>query len=116
MDWLSPEEVESMINCLSLQYIYLAKAFADVLQDRFKTTHSKGGMVIVSSILSKLVMPGTICYNASKFFASGIAKGLSRELSGQVDVIDYYPGVVDSNMNGVSEAPDILKIPPDRAA
>lgn len=52
---ISNAEMESMINCLEIQYIYLAKFFTDYLVDRFNKTGYKGGMVFVSSMGSQIV-------------------------------------------------------------
>lgn len=61
-------------------------------------------------------MPGGICYNTSKRFTSGIAMGLSRELKGQVDVLDYRPGLVETNILKNSNVPMIMAISAERSA
>lgn len=73
-------------------------------------------MVFLSSMGSKIVCPGLICYVAAKRFTSGIGRGLSRELKGKVDVIDYIPSYVKTNIIRGLGVPDPWTITPKRAA
>lgn len=73
-------------------------------------------MVFVSSMASLINCPGLICYVASKHFTSVIARGLSRELAGKVDVIDYIPAYVKTNIIKGFGVPDLITISADRAA
>ena len=96
--------------------MYLAKAFAEILKTRYEETKVKGGMVFLSSMASLIVCPGLNCYVGAKHFTTGIARGLSRELKGQVDVIDYIPSYVKTNIIKGMGIPDLVTITAERAA
>lgn len=113
---LSVEEIESQICCLELQYIYLAKAFAEILQKRFEKTKAKGAMIFISSMASLIVCPALIPYVSAKHFTSGISQALSRELRGQVDCIDYIPSYVKTNIIKGMGIPDTVTISAERAS
>lgn len=53
---------------------------------------------------------------AAKSFTSGIARALSRELVGKVDVLDYIPSYVKTNIIKGYGIPDPWTISPKRAA
>ena len=73
-------------------------------------------MVFVSSMGSRLVAPGLICYCSSKSFTSGVARSLSRELEGKVDIIDFCPSYVATNIISDYSVPSIWQITAERAS
>lgn len=55
-------------------------------------------VLIVSSFLAKLPVPGYLTFSTSKSFVSQIGKGLSFELEGLgVDILTYEPGFMQTN-------------------
>jgi short-subunit dehydrogenase len=86
-----------MLN--ALHPAYLAKVMAAQLNARFDKKGEKAAMIFVSSAASFMPSPGNLIYSASKIFTSYIAEGLFYEFEGKVDVINYMPSSVDTNMN-----------------
>ena len=61
-------------------------------------------MVFVSSAASMMASPGNLIYSAAKIFTSYIGEGLYFEFEGKVDVINYMPASVTTNMNNAEKA------------
>ncbi len=54
-----------------------------------------GRIVNISSVASKIALPGSVCYAASKFALTGMSEGMAAELSvHDIDVLTVCPGWV----------------------
>ena len=85
-----PEEWSQMIDLNVKALIYTAKVSMKHLKE------SKGHFLITSSVAGKITLAGSI-YGASKWFASGFGKNLSKEMKewgGRCTTI--CPGMVDT--------------------
>jgi short-subunit dehydrogenase len=83
--------------------------------ERVEKTGKKSAIIVTSSIASFVPCPGCNIYFASKAFASFFAKGLAFEVKGKIDVIDFTPGGVSTNLLP-SKFRDPLTITSARAA
>ena len=61
-------------------------------------------MVFVSSAASFMASPGNLIYSAAKIFTSYLGEGLYYEFEGKVDVLNYMPSSVETNMNNEETA------------
>ena len=77
---------------------YLAKVMSAQLNARFDKKGEKAAMLIVSSAGSFMPSPGNLIYSAAKIFTSYIGEGLYYEFEGKVDVLNYMPASVETNM------------------
>ena len=92
------KEVEDTVKVNALHVIYTAKVLVGSLLSRYEKTGCKSAMIVVSSGLGAIPIPGFLTYSATKSFASFLAEGLNIELKGKVDVLSYQAGEVDTNM------------------
>ena len=83
---------------------YLAKVMAAQLNARFEKKGEKAAMVFVSSAASMMASPGNLIYSAAKIFTSYLGEGLYYEFEGKVDVLNYMPASVETNMNNEEKA------------
>lgn len=60
-------------------------------------------LVVTSTGLASMAMPGCLDYSAGKSFACYLGEGLNYELKGKVDCMAWQSGKVATKMNG-SEA------------
>ena len=89
---------------------HLAKVMAAQLNARFEKKGEKAAMVFVSSAASMMSSPGNLIYSAAKIFTSYIGEGLYYEFEGKVDVINYMPASVETNMNNADKTDNIVSI------
>lgn len=106
--WLSLNNkgIQQTVMLNALHPAYLAKVMAAQLNDRFEKKGEKAAMVFVSSAASFMPSPGNLIYSASKVFTSYIGEGLYYEFEGKVDVINYMPSSVETNMNRSEKSGD----------
>ena len=71
--------------------------------------------MVTSSTLGDRPIAGTMTYSATKSFASFLARGLSYELAGKVDCLDWQCGETSTNTlrfspgGRVASAPEAVK-------
>jgi len=83
---LRDQELSDIVTINALHVAYFAKVMVSQLSSRSK----RSGLVVTSSGLACLPIPGSITYSASKSFASYMAEGLHYELKDKnVDVLSY---------------------------
>ena len=93
---LTPLEIEQIVTINALHPIYLCKALLPNLLSRTK----RSGIVITSSGLGSVAVPGILTYSASKSFSSFLGQGLSTELKSKVDVVSFECGEVSTKLLG----------------
>lgn len=57
-------------------------------------------MVVTSSGLGSLAVPGCVDYSCAKSFSSFLAEGLNYELKGKIDCLAWQSGKTATKMNG----------------
>lgn len=104
--WLSLDNkgIQQSVMLNAVHPAYLAKVMAAQLNARFEKKGEKAAMVFVSSAASMMASPGNLIYSAAKIFTSYIGEGLYFEFEGKVDVINYMPASVTTNMNNAEKA------------
>ncbi len=93
---LTPLEIEQTVTINALHPIYLCKALLPSLLSRTK----RSGIIITSSGLGSVAVPGIITYSASKSFSSFLGQGLNFELKDKVDVLSFECGEVSTKLLG----------------
>lgn len=93
---LTPEEVEQTVTINAIHPTYLCKALLPQLLARKK----RSGIIIMSSGLGSVAVPGVISYSASKSFSSFLGEALHTELKDKVDVLSYQCGEVKTKLLG----------------
>ena len=86
---LANKEVEEVVSVNALHPVYIIKVLLQQMLDRAKKTNVRCAIIITSSGLGSLPVPGCISYSASKSFSSFIAEGLNFELKEWIDVMSY---------------------------
>jgi short-subunit dehydrogenase len=113
----SDQLVQDVVAVNALHPIFTIKVLVDKLVDRFNKTGKKSAITITSSGLGKLPVSGFLPYSCSKSFSTFLARGLSIELDGKVDVLGYEAGmVVTKFIEGIKSKPDIQTISSEDAA
>ena len=88
---LRDQELSDIVTINAVHVSYFAKVMVSQLSARSK----RSGLVVTSSGLACLPVPGTLAYSAAKSFSSYIAEGLHYELKDKnVDVLSYQAGEV----------------------
>lgn len=64
MDQVSDKQVEQVYTLNCLQHAYFAKAISEKIVDRSK----RAGLIVVSSGIANLVVPGVTGYSSTKTF------------------------------------------------
>lgn len=95
---LTPQEVEQTVTINALHPIYLIKALLPKLLAREK----RSAILITSSGLGSLPVPGIMTYSAAKSFSSFLGEALHIELKDKVDVISFQCGEVHTKLLGSS--------------
>ena len=90
----------------TLQPIYTAK----VLIDQIVARKQRSAIVVTSSGMGDRPIAGNTTYSATKSFASFLARGLSYELSGKVDCLDWCCGMTSTNMVRRSVGGEIVSV------
>ena len=85
---MSAEEIESQVNLNALHPIYLAKALLPHLLSRKK----RSSIIVTSSGLGTVAIPGVLTYSMCKSFSSFLAKGLAIEVGDKIDCLSFEPG------------------------
>jgi 17beta-estradiol 17-dehydrogenase / very-long-chain 3-oxoacyl-CoA reductase len=93
---LTPQEIEQTVTINALHPIYLLKALLNQLLARKK----RSGIVITSSGLGSVPVPGVISYSAAKAFSSYLGQALNIELRSKIDVISFECGEVSTKLLG----------------
>lgn len=96
---LEDQHCQDIVMINTLHPAYLSKVMAPQLNARFAKKGQKAAMVFVSSLASVVPSPGNLTYSATKSFCSYLGEGLSYEFEGKVDVINYMPSSVGTNLN-----------------
>ena len=91
---LRPEEIESQVNVNGLHPIYLAKALLPQMLSRNK----RSSIIVTSSGLGTVAVPGVLTYSMCKSFVSFLAKGLAIEVGDKIDCLAFEPGQVKTNL------------------
>lgn len=104
---LTPQEIEQTVTINALHPVYLLKALLNQLLARKK----RSGIVILSSGLGSLPVPGVISYSAAKAFSSYLGQALNIELSSKIDVISFECGEVSTKLLGSRKGPSVIKPP-----
>ncbi len=91
---ISNNEVQNVVAVNAVHPIYTAK----VLIDQMLARNHLSAIVVTSSGLAHMPMPGCLTYSASKIFADYLAQGLNYELKGKVDVLSWQCGEVSTKM------------------
>jgi uncharacterized protein len=84
----SDKKIQTTVSTTALQPIFVAKS----LLDRMLARNHLSAIVVTSSTASVNVVPGLTTYSASKAFVSFFIQGLSYELEGKIDCLDWCPG------------------------
>lgn len=95
---IEASDCEGMININSLAPFYLTKALLPRLMQR----KQRSGILNVSSVASINPIPGLVTYCCTKVFLTFFSQGLNFEMKIQgenVDVLDYTPAYVSTNMS-----------------
>ncbi len=69
----------------ALHPIYLSK----VLLKQLLSRKQRSGIIVVSSGLGSMPVPGILTYSCAKAFSSYLAEGLNYELKDKIDVISF---------------------------
>ena len=94
-------DLEAIVNTNALHPIFLAR----VLLPQILRRDHKSALVVTSSIAAEQPIPHCLAYSCTKIFVSYLARGLSYELEGKVDCIDWLLGRVRTNMNKNASGP-----------
>lgn len=91
---LSEETITGMMDLNYLGTVRCIKAVVPVMQQQ-----GSGHIINLSSMLGKLVIPGSSAYSASKFAIAGMSNALRRELAhDDIHLSVIYPGFVYTPM------------------
>lgn len=82
---ITNQAVENDVTCNALQPIYTMK----VLVDQMVARDHIAAMVITTSGLGSIALPGCTTYSASKSFSTFLGQGLAYELKGKVDCMAW---------------------------
>ena len=102
---LTDSELEGAFRCNAMHVVYTIKVLASQLLERFETQQQKSGIMVVTSGLGAMPLPGLLIYSASKSFSSFIGIGLSYEMRGKVDVTVYQAGYTSTQLTGNQGGP-----------
>ena len=89
-------DAESTFGINGLHVVYMTKALVNRLIQREK----RSGVVIVSSGLSKLEMPGIASYCATKAMVTAFGTGIHYELKEKLDVLVWNAGPSQTGLGG----------------
>lgn len=119
-DWLSNDEIQNQVTINVNHVAYTAKALVSQMLKRVETTGKKAGCIVTSSVAGLTPLSGFSVYSATKAFDDFIAKALTTEFKGQIDMLSFNPGFVNTNFSQDEELKAKLKncgmITPEYAA
>ena len=108
---LTPLEIEQTVTINALHPIYLIKALLPKLLAREK----RSAVLVTSSGLASVPVPGIATYSAAKSFSSYIAEALHIELKDKIDVISFQCGEVHTKLLGAGQKKAFHIITTERA-
>ena len=100
-DMSTDEQAESTFAINGLHVVYMTKALVERLQQREK----RSGLIIVSSGLANVKMPGVASYCATKAMVSAFGTGIHYELKEKIDVLVWEAGAAKTGLGGGEESP-----------
>ena len=115
-EWLEDQHLQDICMINSLHPAYLAKVMTPQLTARLGKKGERGALVFVSSLASMLPNTGNLTYSATKTFCSYLGEGLFYELKDTVDVLNYMPSSVATNLTAADTQQGGDYITPDRSA
>lgn len=68
----------------------------------------RGAIVITSSGLGSVPVPGILAYSAAKSFSSFLGEGLNVELKDKIDVLSFQCGEVKTKLLGNRGGPQVI--------
>lgn len=95
---ITAQEIEQSVMINVMQPIYTAKALVDQMLSRKHLS----AIVITSSGLGSMAIPGCVDYSCGKSFATLLGEGLNYELAGKIDCMAWQSGKVATKMNGAT--------------
>ena len=84
-----------MYTINGLHVIYMAKVLLEKMLKRKK----KSAIVVTSSGLARVAMPGIISYCSTKVLVSRFCESIAHEVGDKVDVMAWEAGAITTNMN-----------------
>ena len=98
-DLTSDSDYERIINLNALHVAYFTKAILPHLMSR----GSRSALLLTSSMLSTIPLPGLSMYTATKAFVTNFAEALHYEIRHLVDVTSWECGPTYTNLFGEGE-------------
>lgn len=95
----SENSVDELLNVNLYAPVLLTRALLPLLR------RSNGKVVFINSVAADLSAPDYAVYGATKAALAGFARNLWLELNGEVGVLTFYPGAVDTPMHEKSGVP-----------
>jgi short-subunit dehydrogenase len=94
VDLLTDSQFECMYNIFALSVAYFTKSMLNTLMGR----ENRSAIIITSSGIRNIPMPGVQSYAATKAFASNFGIALSYEVRHKIDVMVWEAGSTETNM------------------
>ena len=110
IDMTSDADFERVFGLNALHVVYLIKALLPKQMQR----EQKSSILVVSSLIAYIAMPGVASYSATKAMVSNFTEALSFEVREKIDVTCWEPGPCDTNIFPNGESPAI-KLTPRKA-
>ena len=95
----SEASVDELLNVNLYAPMSLTRALLPLLK------RAKGKVVFINSVAADLSVPDYAVYGATKAALAGFARNLRLELGGEVDVLTFYPGAINTPMHEKSGVP-----------
>ena len=94
IDLLTDADIQTMITLNALHVVYLTKALLNQLRSRA----TRSAIIIVSSGISGMPIPGVATYSCSKSLVSNFGQALHYEVRDKIDVTVWEPGSTDTKI------------------
>ena len=94
VDLLTDTDVQTMITLNALHVVYLTKALINQLKNR----KARSSIIIVSSGMSSMPIPGVSMYSCSKALVSNFGQALHYEVRDKIDVTVWEAGSTDTKI------------------
>lgn len=100
IDCQSDAQIESVYTLNAMHVVLMAKVLLEQMTNRFKTSQRKSALIVTSSGMANIAMPGMISYSSTKILVSRFCESIAEEVRELgVDVLSWEAGSVTTNLN-----------------
>ena len=92
---ITDAELQDVYTINGLHVVYIAK----VLLERMLRRKQRSAIVVTSSGLARVAVPGIISYSSTKVLVSRFCESIAQEVGDRVDIMAWEAGAITTKMN-----------------